>query len=167
MTSKPPLGSMATQSVYVQVTEDGIVREGDGWTWHGERPTMLEGACHCGTVRWRIDFDPELVTACNCTLCRRYGVIWAFGHDGVDVHVTGPTRAYTPASEMDFCFCETCGNMIYSRGRRPSENGKVRAAVNLRLTDPDAVADIPLEHQDCLVTYEEILPRGRVKEVWF
>ncbi len=101
------------------------------------------------------------------TLCRRYGVIWAFGHDGVDVHVTGPTRAYTPASAMDFCFCETCGNMIYSRGRGPSENGKVRAAVNLRLADPDAVADIPLEHQDCLVTYEEILPRGRVKEVWF
>jgi hypothetical protein len=57
--------------------------------------------------------------------------------------------------------------MVYWRDRRPSENGKVRAAVNLRLADPDAVADIPLEHLDCLVTYHEIEPRGRVRDVWF
>ena len=25
---------------------------------------------------------PEGATACNCTACRRYGALWAYGHEG-------------------------------------------------------------------------------------
>jgi hypothetical protein len=39
---------------------------------------MVEGSCHCGAVRWSFDGTPESATACNCTVCRRYGVLWAY-----------------------------------------------------------------------------------------
>jgi len=40
----------------------------------------MQGICHCGRVTWKLDTPPESVTACNCTLCRRYGVLWAYGY---------------------------------------------------------------------------------------
>jgi hypothetical protein len=45
----------------------------------------MKGTCHCGNVTWTLDTPPESVTACNCTICRRYGALWAYGyirHDG-------------------------------------------------------------------------------------
>ena len=37
---------------------------------------MLTGICHCGTLQWTFDGVPNSAPACNCTLCRRYGVLW-------------------------------------------------------------------------------------------
>ena len=56
---------------------------------------MLEGSCLCGQASWRFDAVPEGATACNCTACRRYGVLWIYGHEGEDVHVVGDTASYT------------------------------------------------------------------------
>ena len=39
---------------------------------------MLTGACHCGAVRVTIPRKPRAVTDCNCSICRRYGVLWAY-----------------------------------------------------------------------------------------
>ena len=36
---------------------------------------MLTGTCHFGDTGWTFDGMPESVTACNCTLCRRYGAL--------------------------------------------------------------------------------------------
>jgi hypothetical protein len=55
---------------------------------------MIEGSCHCGNVRWRLDGTPESATSCNCTVCRRYGALWAYGHEDVDIRVFGPTQTY-------------------------------------------------------------------------
>ena len=43
---------------------------------------MIEGSCHCGSVTWRFDGMPESATACNCTICRRCGVLWAYDFEG-------------------------------------------------------------------------------------
>ena len=43
---------------------------------------MLEGSCLCGAVRWHYDDFPESATACNCSACRRYGALWAYGYEG-------------------------------------------------------------------------------------
>ncbi len=62
---------------------------------------MIEGACHCGTVAWRFEGPVESATACNCTVCRRYGTLWIYGHEGEEISVTGPTQVYregTPTS---------------------------------------------------------------------
>lgn len=40
---------------------------------------MIESSCHCGAVHLRVEADPpEAVTDCNCSICRRYGVLWAY-----------------------------------------------------------------------------------------
>ena len=129
---------------------------------------MIEGSCHCGAVRWSFQGVPEAATACNCTACRRYGVLWAYGYVGEAIEVGGPTRAYGPGRGIDFHFCESCGAVVFWRGRGPEADGRTRIAVNLRLAEPDDVAEIPLEHFDGLVTFDDLGQDGRrVKDVWF
>lgn len=37
---------------------------------------MIEGACHCGRLRWRTPETPDWVTQCNCSFCRKTGALW-------------------------------------------------------------------------------------------
>ena len=39
---------------------------------------MIKAACHCGAVRLEADPAPTRVNDCNCSICRRYGVLWAY-----------------------------------------------------------------------------------------
>src|SRR5690606_27848108 len=35
-------------------------------------------SCHCGAVQFELAHAPETVTECNCSFCRRVGVLWAY-----------------------------------------------------------------------------------------
>lgn len=127
---------------------------------------MLTGSCACGAVHWEFDAQPEGATACNCTACRRYGALWIYGHQGDDVRVTGPTRAFIRGKALAFHFCETCGCVTHWLGLR-LEEGRVRMAVNVRLSDPATVASIPIDHFDGLDSFEDLPRSGRcVKDYW-
>jgi len=130
---------------------------------------MIEGSCHCGDVRWQFDGVPESATACNCTVCRRYGVLWAYGYDDEEIHVSGPTQVYIRGESLGFHFCPKCGCVAYWRALEPGVDGRRRIAVNLRLTnDPEAVADLPIEHFDGLNSFEDLGRDGRtVANYWF
>ena len=130
---------------------------------------MIEGSCHCGGVRWQLDGTPESATACNCTVCRRYGALWAYGHEGEDVHVSGETRSYLRQAEsiLGFHFCPGCGCVAYWRAAAPYE-GRRRLAVNLRLAEPEAVAAIPIQRFDGLTGWRDLPRDGRcISDVWF
>jgi hypothetical protein len=130
---------------------------------------MIEGPCHCGAVHWRFEGVPESATACNCTVCRRYGVLWAYDYEGERIHVSGATRAYVRGDrEIGFHFCPDCGNVAYWRAVEPREDGRRRIAVNLRLADPQEVSAIVLRRFGGLDTFED-LPRDgrRVADMWF
>jgi hypothetical protein len=131
---------------------------------------MLEGKCHCGAVSWTFTEIPPDATVCNCTICRRYGALWAYDYEGEKISVAGPTRVYVrgPKSPLAFHFCETCGCVVYWRLINLDEEGRRRIAVNLRLTEqPDAVATIPIEHFDGLDTFEDLGGDGRcVRDYW-
>ena len=103
----------------------------------------IEGTCHCGAVRWRFSGIPESATACNCTVCRRYGVLWAYDYEGEGIHVSGPTQAYVRGEAIEFHFCPQCGCVAYWRALEANKEGRRRIAVNLRLTEPEAVAQVP------------------------
>jgi hypothetical protein len=34
--------------------------------------------CHCGLVRIHVRQLPRTLTRCNCSICRRYGALWAY-----------------------------------------------------------------------------------------
>lgn len=129
---------------------------------------MLEGHCHCGAVRWTFASPVASATACNCTVCRRYGALWAYGHEGEDVHVHGDTSVYVRGDSVGFHFCARCGCVTHWRGLQADEAGRRREAVNLRMADPDAVAGLPIDHFDGLVHWEDLPRDGRcVRDLWF
>ena len=129
---------------------------------------MLEGSCHCGAVRWSFDGIPPDATACNCTVCRRYGVLWAYDYVDAGIRVSGPTQAYTRGEAIEFHFCPTCGNVAFWRARQTDAQGRRRIAVNLRLAKPEAVARIPIDHFDGFDTFTDLPRDGRcVADYWF
>lgn len=131
---------------------------------------MINGSCHCGKVTWRFEGRPESTTACNCSVCRRYGTLWAYDFDGERIHVEGPTRVYSWGEKgIGFHFCETCGNLAYWRAVKPREVGRRRIAVNLRLAEkPEDVAAIPVRHLDGFDSWKNMLRASRtVGDLWF
>ncbi len=134
--------------------------------------SMLMGSCHCGGACWTLEGDPGPATACNCTLCRRYGALWAYDYEGERIRLSGPTTAYSRANTADpaleIRFCPTCGCVLCWRGLRPDGDGRRRMAVNLRLASPEAIADLPIDHFDGLDTFDD-LPRDHrcVRDMWF
>lgn len=80
----------------------------------------VEGACHCGEIRFEGEVDPQKVTVCHCTDCQ--------------VFSGGPYRSSVPASGFRLLsgkpsvfvktaesgnkraqgFCPKCGSPIYS-----------------------------------------------------
>lgn len=130
---------------------------------------MIGGACHCGAVEWRFEGVPDSATACNCTVCRRYGVLWAYGYEGEAITVSGPTQIYTRGrGRIGFHFCPTCGSVAYWRATRPGKDGRRRIAVNLRLAEPDQVGGIIIDHFDGLDTFKDLGRDGRcVADMWF
>ncbi len=130
---------------------------------------MIEGACHCGAVRWRFEGDPGGATACNCTVCRRYGTLWIYGHEGEEITVTGKTQGYERGGKhLAFNFCPVCACVVSWRSNHLNKEGRRRIAVNVRMAEPDAVADLPIDHFEGLVSFED-LPRDgkRVADYWF
>lgn len=82
---------------------------------------MLQGACHCGTVRYRISGPIIRFTHCHCDDCRKmhgtaYGssLIVKSGDFAVTAgaeHVT----AYESTKGKFRCFCKHCGAHLYAR----------------------------------------------------
>src|SRR5215475_10227894 len=66
---------------------------------------VIHGSCHCGAVSWQFKGTPASATACNCTMCRRYGVLWAYDFEDEGISVSGPTRAYVRGDAIEFHFC--------------------------------------------------------------
>lgn len=131
---------------------------------------MLKGNCHCGLVVWILDVDPESATACNCTICRRYGALWAYGHIDHDIQVSGSTTAYRRDGDgdIDFHFCPKCGCLSHYVGTTTNDDGRRRTAVNLRMSEPGQVEALPINHFDGLETWND-LPRDdrSVGSLWF
>ena len=136
-----------------------------------------QGACLCGAVRWRFRGAFPDATICNCTACRRYGVLWIYGDDGHEIHVEDPDGKLTRYSRekgsrdsaaLSFNFCSCCGNVVSWRALKARADGRVRTAVNIRLAEPETVAELPLQRFDGLQSFDDLPKDGRcVADVWF
>ncbi len=131
---------------------------------------MLEGKCHCGEVGWTLETLPTSVTACNCTICRRYGVLWAYVYMGHDLQTTGQTTPYLRRDSGDICFhfCAMCGCVTHLVASAKGADGRIQAAVNVRMSDPSPIGEIPIRHFDGHDSFTELPRDGRtVKDMWF
>lgn len=137
------------------------------FTGHGP----ITGRCHCGETGWIWDGPPGPITACNCTLCRRYGALWAYGFEDRDVRFSGAMHRYTRTRKaepaLEILFCPRCACVAGYRERRLDADGGRRVAVNIRMTSPAAVAQLPIDHFDGLDRFEDLPPEGKcVRDLW-
>ena len=131
---------------------------------------MLKGHCHCEAVEWSYPLLLESVTACNCTLCRKYGALWAYGHLEEGISISGPTHAYMRGRKINgFHFCTECGCLMYYLCNSLNAEGHRRIAVNLRMIDdPQPIQHLPIDHFEGLVEFVDLPRDGRtVKDLWF
>jgi hypothetical protein len=117
---------------------------------------MLSASCHCGAVRLEIDRKPRSLTACNCSLCRRYGVQWAYYKKGAIRVVSGARSLVAYAwgrKAIDFMHCRTCGCVVYYE-RRKKAGDDTRVAVNARMMEPDDIASVRVHLLDGAKTWK-------------
>ena len=128
----------------------------------------LDGHCHCGAVSWTYRGMPESATACNCTSCRRWGGLWAYGPEGEVITVRGQTATYVRGPHLAYHFCPVCACVAYWRTLAPGEDGRHAMAVNLRLAEPEPIADLPIDHFEGLMAFEDLPRDGRcIRDYWF
>lgn len=133
---------------------------------------LLKGSCHCGKTGWTLSGDPGSITACNCTLCSRYGALWAYDFENERIRVEGITSTYTRPGKADpaleIHFCPQCGSVVCWRGLRLEDDGRRRIAVNVRLCAFEDVADLAIDHFDGLDSFDDLPSDGRcVRDLWF
>lgn len=136
-----------------------------------EEGVALTAHCHCGDCGWHLLDQPQSVIACNCSLCRRYGGLWAYG-PADRIRMTGSWSTYTRADRMDptmeVRFCPRCGTVIGWVALRPEASGARTAGVNVRLADFERVAHLRVHAFDGADTFDEIdRPRMQVRHLWF
>ena len=94
--------------------------------------------------------------------------MWIYDFENEGVHVTGPTQIYVRGRAIEFHFCPTCGCVTHWRSQHAEPDGRRRLAVNVRLSEPDAVAHVPIDHFEGLQTFEDLPRDGRcVADYWF
>ena len=106
----------------------------------------VEATCHCGAVRLNIETAPTEVTSCNCSICRRYGVLWAYFAPG-QVKISGSaTDVYAwDDKSIEFHRCRSCGCVTHWALVDKTGN---RMGVNARLMEPAVLARVRVRRLD-------------------
>lgn len=103
---------------------------------------MILGSCHCRSVRFELTQSPERIKECHCSVCRRYGALWAHVRPNEVNFIKEPGATFTYLCNdhvIAFHICRTCGNLTHwEELYHPPE----LIAINMRLACPKAIADI-------------------------
>lgn len=82
----------------------------------------IDGACHCGNIKYEADIDPDKVAICHCTDCQvlsgtAYRVVVYVSSDRVSFSGSEP-RIYVKTAESGNprhqVFCPECGTQLYA-----------------------------------------------------
>jgi hypothetical protein len=109
----------------------------------------MTGHCHCGALVVEVAACPTFLYDCNCSLCRNSGALWGY-YPTADVSIRGVVGGYRRAdhntSKGQLHFCQQCGST--SHFAPDSEAEGTMLAINMKLFDPAALADIPIHFPD-------------------
>ena len=109
----------------------------------------IEGSCLCKAVQLGVTRRPRQVTQCNCSVCRRYGTLWAYYRRSA-VSITakrGALEHYSiQARGLKFVRCHACGCVIIWDS--PRKGAGERIGLNTRLLDHALMATVPIKVLD-------------------
>jgi hypothetical protein len=113
---------------------------------------MLTATCHCGAVKVEVPRKPRRLTSCNCSICRRYGTLWAY-YNASDVRVSGKTHGYSWGDKsLRFARCASCGCISHWEAVDPGVSR--RMGVNARNFDPDVIEGVRVRRLDGASTWK-------------
>jgi hypothetical protein len=122
---------------------------------------MLTATCHCGAVKVQVPRKPRSLTDCNCSICRRYGVLWAYYKDA-DVQLVanpGTTDEYIWGDRTQkFIRCKTCGCVMQWKKLEVGAvaRSSTNTGVNARNFEPSAVVGVKVRLLDGADTWKYI-----------
>lgn len=107
----------------------------------------IKVSCHCGAVAIELITAPAEVVKCNCSLCRAYGVVWAyFEVDDISIPVGAETATYAwNGKNVDFHRCHSCGCVTHWM---PRDTARDRRGVNANLIPPDQLHSAKVRYRD-------------------
>lgn len=111
-------------------------------------PISLDGACHCGAVRFTVELPEGLATArrCTCSLCRMRGAVAVTANvGGLTLHAgEGQLATYRfNTGVAEHHFCKECGVYTHHKRRSNPEQLGVNVAC-LAGVSPFDFAEIPV-----------------------
>ena len=115
---------------------------------------MFKATCHCGAVQLVLPCRPKSLTSCNCSICHRYGVLWAYylqGEVKVSVEVDDLVAYGWGDQTLEFFHCKQCGCVTHYESVEKGD--ACRLAVNARMMDPKDIEDIPVRRFDGAVSW--------------
>ena len=99
----------------------------------------VEGGCHCGAVRFRVRFDEPRAIDCNCSMCRKKGILHLIvpPEDFELLRGRGALSSYRFNTRVaQHTFCSICGiHPFYTPRSHPDQ-----IDVNVRCLDVDVGA---------------------------
>jgi hypothetical protein len=94
--------------------------------------TAVRGSCLCGGVRFEVTDEPDRISHCHCTTCKRI----SGGGGTVNARVRSDAirvlqgeellRTFQPAEGSAKTFCSACGANLFGGGWPDSERASVR-----------------------------------------
>ena len=107
---------------------------------------MVVSSCHCGAVKLAAETAPATVTDCNCSICRRYGVLWAYYSPALIRIGEGATEVYEWGDRsIEFHRCRSCGCVTHWVA---ADKAIDRMGVNARLMPRAVTAEVPIRKLD-------------------
>lgn len=105
------------------------------------------GSCHCGAVRFEIEAAIDRVTECNCSICRKKGILHHRVADDRFRLLAGGEQLATyrfGTGVAQHCFCRDCGIHVFTRPRAAPDQYTVNVRVlddyDLSVEKPEVVA---------------------------
>jgi len=116
--------------------------------------SMINAICHGGAVTIAVPDTPASVTDCNCSICRRYGVLWAY-YNAADVVVSAMADATDRYAWGDrtigFVRCRNCGCITHWEAARHGVDNRI--GINARNFEPGMLAAARIRRLDGASTW--------------
>ena len=108
----------------------------------------IKATCHCGACTIEVDAAPENVNSCQCSICRRYGTLWAYyspKNVRIDLGGAEPDRYMWGDRDLQFNRCKTCGCVTHWTSVDTSYD---RMAVNARMFPREILDALPVRRSE-------------------
>lgn len=111
--------------------------------------------CHCGSVRIHVRRLPGTLLSCNCSICRRYGALWAY-YKPSSVQIRAPKDGlvrYAWKRRIRYYHrCRKCGCVTHYTYRKKSSWATV--GVNASNFEPSLIKGARVRHLDGAATWK-------------